>query len=336
MAPKSTILASSAPPSRSTYSCVRCSDRKVRCDRQTPCSTCVKHNVQCIFRVPPPPRRKQKRAKDESLKTKLKRYEALLQKLGVDPNELSNTSEDEHCHTAHGSRVVIADDTVSLRTPASSSTWLKRFINTSQLLHGQERTKMVDNSLWSRVVEEFHYPEEALEDSSDEASDVSESDDELGFVLSIASKPNYRYSHPPIESIHQLWQIFVENVDPLAKVVHVPSLQPAIQKAATDMDKVPRPFEALMFAIYATAVMSLKDNECQRRLGESRETLLSRYISGTKAALSRSKFMGTISIVVLQALVLHVFFSPKHIWTAHRMDFDGSCHPHSGRNGPPS
>ena len=118
--------------------------------------------------------------------------------------------------------------------------------------------------------------------------------------------------------------------------MHVPSLQPAIQKAATDMDKVPRPFEALMFAIYATAVMSLKDNECQRRLGESRETLLSRYISGTKAALSRSKFMGTISIVVLQALVLHVFFSPKHIWTAHRMDFDGSCHPHSGRNGPPS
>lgn len=102
--------------------------------------------------------------------------------------------------------------------------------------------------------------------------------------------------------------------------MHVPSLQPAIQKATTDIERVPRNFEALMFAIYAAAVMSLDDDECKRRLGGPREALLSHYTSATKWALSRAKFMGTTSIVVLQALVLHLFsvrnlYGPRTVWT---------------------
>lgn len=156
--------------------------------------------------------------------------------------------------------------------------------------------------------------------SSDEVSDAGESDEGLGFVLSVGGKSSNTHAHPPSETIHQLWHIFTENVDPLTKIVHVPSLQPAIQKATTDIEKVPRSLEALMFAIYAAAVISLKDKECERRLGESREKLLSRYISATKSALSRAKFMGTMSIVVLQAVVLHLFtvrniYGPRTIWT---------------------
>jgi hypothetical protein len=159
-----------------------------------------------------------------------------------------------------------------------------------------------------------------LEESSYEASDAGNSDDGLGFVLHVGRKSSNAYSHPPSQIIHQLWQIFIENVDPLTKIVHVPSLQPAIQKAALDVERIPPSFEALMFAIYAAAVISLKDDECERRFGEPRETLLSRYISATKSALSRAKFMGTMSIVVLQALVLHLFtvrniYGPRTVWT---------------------
>lgn len=75
-----------------------------------------------------------------------------------------------------------------------------------------------------------------------------------------------------------------------------------------------------MFAIYAAALMSLNDDECKRRFGEPRETLLFHCISATKWALSRAKFIGTISIVVLQALVLHLFsvrnlYGPRTVWT---------------------
>ena len=139
-------------------------------------------------------------------------------------------------------------------------------------------------------------------------------------MLSSQPKSNTRVRHPPPDRIHQLWQIFIENVDPLTKVVHVPTLQPAIQKAASNIGTVPRSFEALMFAIYGAAVMSLKDDECKQRLGEPRKILLSRYISAAKAALSRAKFMGTISLVVLQALVLHLLsvrdiYAPRAVWS---------------------
>jgi hypothetical protein len=120
--------------------------------------------------------------------------------------------------------------------------------------------------------------------------------------------------------MHQLWDDFVENVDPLTKLVHVPTLRPAFQKALNDVESIPRGFEALIFAILGAAIMSLKDEDCQHRYQESRRSILSRYASATEAALSRAKFMATTSFVVLQALVLHLYsvrdiYEPRANWT---------------------
>jgi hypothetical protein len=139
-------------------------------------------------------------------------------------------------------------------------------------------------------------------------------------VLGIQAKSNTKSCHPPPKYIQQLWQIFIENVDPLTKIIHIPTLRPAIEKAASNLRTVPRSFDALMFAIYSVAVMSLTDEECKERLCESRKTLLSRYISATKVALSRARFMGTISLVVLQALILHILsvreiYEPRAVWS---------------------
>ncbi|KAF1836223.1 hypothetical protein BDW02DRAFT_249245 [Decorospora gaudefroyi] len=107
--------------------------------------------------------------------------------------------------------------------------------------------------------------------------------------------------------IHQLWEIFVENVDPLSKVVHVPTLKPAFHKAVTGPRKdIPRNLEALMFAIYGTAIMSMGHDECQQRFSEPHHHLLLRYTRATEAALSRARFMGTTNLPVLQALCLHL------------------------------
>ena len=132
--------------------------------------------------------------------------------------------------------------------------------------------------------------------------------------------PNSTHSHPPVELIHRLWQTFIQNVNPLSKLVHVPTLQPAIEKATTNLDHVPRGFEALMFAIYSVAVLSLKEDECEDLLGEARSILLHRYVAATKAALSRARFMSSTSIVVLQALMLHLLsirdaYEPRAVWS---------------------
>jgi hypothetical protein len=73
---------------RPTFSCVRCAERKVKCDRQKPCGACVKHNVDCVFQVSKPPRKKAKRVKVQVLADRLNQYEALLQRHGIDRSEL--------------------------------------------------------------------------------------------------------------------------------------------------------------------------------------------------------------------------------------------------------
>jgi Fungal specific transcription factor domain len=159
-----------------------------------------------------------------------------------------------------------------------------------------------------------------LEDCSNDSSDPEAFDDDFGFVLNSQPKFNTRSRHPPPKRIHQLFQIFIENIDPLTKIVHVPTLRPAIQKAASNTETIPRSFEALMFAIYSASVMSLNDDECKQRLCEPRKTLLTRYIAATKVALLRVRFMGTTSLVVLQALILHLLsvrdiYEPRAVWS---------------------
>jgi hypothetical protein len=47
------------------FSCLRCFERKVKCDKSHPCANCTKSNVECVFRIPSAPRRKKKRATEE-------------------------------------------------------------------------------------------------------------------------------------------------------------------------------------------------------------------------------------------------------------------------------
>lgn len=156
-------------------------------------------------------------------------------------------------------------------------------------------------------------------DSADESSHVETCDDDFSYILELKSSRKIA-RHPPVEHIHQLWQAFLENVNPLTKLVHVPSLQPAIEKAIANIERIPKGFEALMFAIYSVAVLSLTVDDCIERLGASREILLPRYVGATKIALTRAGFMSSTSLVTLQALVLHIIsirdvFEPRAVWS---------------------
>jgi hypothetical protein len=139
-------------------------------------------------------------------------------------------------------------------------------------------------------------------------------------VLSVPLKSKEKLRLPPLDVMHQLWEAYVENFDPLTKIFHVPTLRPAVEKAIGSAKTIPKNFEALMFAIFAAAVLTLKDKDCQEQFGETRRSMLSRYTSATEAALSRAKFMSTTSVVILQALLIHLYsvrdvYEPRTVWT---------------------
>lgn len=80
----------------------------------------------------------------------------------------------------------------------------------------------------------------------------------LGFNLPDDSPRNL---HPSPSQIPFYWQTFVENVDPLIKIFHIPSMN----KVMRDVQRITRFLsprkEALVFSIYLATVTSMTPTE---------------------------------------------------------------------------
>lgn len=112
--------------------------------------------------------------------------------------------------------------------------------------------------------------------------------------------------HPPAVQIFQLWQLYLDNVNPLLKLTHTPTLQGQVIEAAANPSKIPKPFEALLFSIYFISIVSLTNEEVQETFKEDRTRLMSKYHRGAQQALINAGFMRSPDLVVLQAFLLYL------------------------------
>lgn len=110
--------------------------------------------------------------------------------------------------------------------------------------------------------------------------------------------------HPDPVHAFQLWQIFLDRVNPLTKVIHVPTLQPYVIEATLNLNQVPMHYQALLLAVYLMGVVALTDSECNHILGMSRDQALQRFTTGTQHALHQFGFLKNYNMAALQALVL--------------------------------
>lgn len=117
--------------------------------------------------------------------------------------------------------------------------------------------------------------------------------------------------HPePVHAL-RLWQIFLDRVNPLTKIIHVPSLQPHLVEAATDPNAVPIKYQALLFSIYLMASIALSEDECAQVLGVSKHEAIRKFTSATRHALIQFDFLRNYDMASLQALVFFlVCFTP--------------------------
>jgi hypothetical protein len=112
--------------------------------------------------------------------------------------------------------------------------------------------------------------------------------------------------HPNQIHIFKIWQVYLENFNPLLKVTHTPTLQARIINAAGDIANIDPPLEALMFSIYCVAIFSLDETECQKMFATSREELLSGFQLGAREALLNCRFLRTDDRECLTALYLYL------------------------------
>jgi hypothetical protein len=112
--------------------------------------------------------------------------------------------------------------------------------------------------------------------------------------------------HPEQIQILKLWQTYLDNVNPLLKVTHTPTLQGRIIDAATNVTTVKPTLTALMFSIYCVAIRSLDEDQCSAIFGSPKEDLLARYQFGCQQALLRCEFLRSGDRECLTALYLYL------------------------------
>lgn len=115
---------------------------------------------------------------------------------------------------------------------------------------------------------------------------------------------------PSVAESQKLWAIYVANINPVYKIVHVPSMQKVMETLWTSPERVSGGMYSLICALYFATISSLSEIECQTFLGYNRDVVLSRSRYSVKAALKRAKFLTSQVQSTLQALV--VFLVSRH------------------------
>ncbi|KAK8111930.1 Bikaverin cluster transcription factor bik5 [Apiospora kogelbergensis] len=204
------------------------------------------------------------------------------------------------------------------------------------LLNDDGKRRYVSNAFWSRMSDELSALRAETEKFTDEESDESDDDgstpatststkdqqaDHHAFIFGYRSADvDLRKLHPLPSQIPFIWQIYTENVDPIVKILHVPTMGDVVRQVRADMKNLTPGLEALMFAIYYASITSMEENEVQINFNTDKTRLLDQYRFGTEQALAKANFVGTSDAMVVQALTLYIVVvrrndSTRFSWT---------------------
>jgi hypothetical protein len=260
---------------------------------------CTKLRLQCVY---PQSNQEAKEHPENDLLSRLKRIESSLQRLessvtghkSLHPSESGPSPDNAHHETP-------------LRTLSMSD------LANGKLILEEGGTRYVTSSFWVDLdsedrdgASESDYP--PLDPGSIPSSSTAHLHHRRGFLFGYNPvATDLRQLHPVDARIFTLWQVFLESVDPVLKLIHVPVTQRQVIQASQNFAAIPPSFESLMFAIYYAAVTSFQCSvSCRTLLHEERQTLLDRYRFGVEQSLAKANFMSAPDIPTLQALTLYL------------------------------
>ena len=279
----------SAP--RKARSCFVCRQRKVKCDKRSPCGNCRRANIPCVLpsaeRPPRWARRQELLASnavaasqavetgDAQLMERLRYLETLVQDLTAQLRQ-ARSNYGSSTGPSPGSNHHDQDEqSAPSASPREGEGVVKQFGRLVVQDSGQ--TRYVSSGFWSRIDDEL---DDLTGTNGQSQSDQSvASDDETTPESSGTNQPGHMsafpFQLPPMQSdsdsrsfgplpsqIPFLVDVFSENVYIFLSIVHLPSIKKTVQDMRRGGTTAISPsHEALMFAIYHAAVVSMEENE---------------------------------------------------------------------------
>lgn len=140
-------------------------------------------------------------------------------------------------------------------------------------------------------------------------------DTDMGLLGNDDMGTSYPTAHlwPISAHVFRLWQIYIDRVNPLSKVIHVPSLQPYLVEACVGMENIPQNIQGLLFAIFTMAIIAMREEETQEYLGMPRDQAFNRFSSGTRRTLRNQDFACKNDLVIIQTLAVYTVGIPQSL-----------------------
>ncbi|KAG5936463.1 hypothetical protein E4U53_000214 [Claviceps sorghi] len=266
-------------------------------------------NVTCVPSTPAPTRKR--RRPNHDLQERLARCEELL-KLYADgsvpgqPPTPAAAAAVAETTTPSISEAFVLDRAESACPTADKP---GSFKPACRMVNDDGSVRFMDSHIWATIYEELQAMRDIVEKEDPEDASILGSEEltpdnnaDLLFPGHVSTANIEDLVPEPVHAF-KLWQLFLDRVNPLLKVIHVPSVQPIVLEGAINMMSLPHHQQALLFSIYSSASLSMSESEAIQVLGLSREAAAQKFLSGTKVALIRFNFLKNYNMTALQALV---------------------------------
>ncbi|KAJ5917666.1 hypothetical protein N7466_011220 [Penicillium verhagenii] len=286
-------------------SCLRCHERKVRCDKGTPCNKCSRLNVPCEY---PGPKRVKRRAPKTTSTDLVERLEQLERSItsiagqSAQPTPQHPTGHllsDYHTHTHTANHDVV-------RASSSESSAVTSGRQTARAEPGflAKNGSYVDEPFLSRVLEKEHELQSAMGSPNTE-NGAARKPPRIkvdGMITNPQLIPlDIKSLHPSRWQATVLWETFLSRVDPVVKVIHVPTTKPRIFAAINRPDSVQPDVHCLLFAIFFGAATAMSSDNPEN---DGIRSDMRRYQQGIELAMYQSSFLDSPTVTSLQALAI--------------------------------
>ncbi|KAJ5452943.1 Transcription factor [Penicillium cf. griseofulvum] len=325
---------SSAPRVRLT--CEACRQRKVKCDKSSPCTSCQRLGLVCIpverARLPRGRTRKPERVvgSDKELSERVARLEKLLKEVANERGDELQLASAAPASSYPDTKQESAGEASNVG-PATWQTHNDYFPGTTQAHLPRPSTAYVGGTFWEDIMQQTQELRSVLEGRL-ENEDHNVKDTASGFGTSLVSSEspdsslNSPQANKPLNLQPQirrrLCDIFFHNVDPLFKILHRPSIQAFLKdgKPYLDYEQDHQAPATLASAIYLCAVCTLNEVECQSMFNASKKIIVTEFQKETEVALARADFVTTNDLTVLQAYIISLLAArsqdqSRRVWT---------------------
>ncbi|KAH8176715.1 short chain dehydrogenase domain-containing protein [Sarocladium implicatum] len=239
-----------------------------------------RNNITCVPSKPAPSRPRLKPT-SQDIRERLVRCEALLQEFAA-VDDGSPSRPGQAATTSSNNKNIASNNTEAI---------------------GESQKRHADGDLFLTLNEEILKMKNLIEQDQSEIP-FSEGNASSDFS---SSTPQGTTDSPTLDPItaFKLWQIYLERVNPLLKIVHAPTVQSLIVSTTADIEKAPLDQQALIYSIFGVAVSALRSDEIASMLGagKQRDEFLEHFLTAVSVSLARFGSFARHNMTVLQALL---------------------------------